>query len=200
MKNMIKAVIFDLNGIFIQSPRLSERFHDKFGVDKEKFIAALNEIMAEVRRPNAGDAFAYWKPYLDKWGLKLTRSGFFVFWFIAEEEILELVESAKQIKNKGIDIFILSNNFKERADYYEKKFHFLKIFNKVYYSWQTGFVKPDPESFKKLLEQNNLKPEECIYFDNSEKNVGVAENLGIKSFLFENITGFKNILKRYNLI
>lgn len=197
--NIIKAVIFDLNGVFIQSPKLSDRFQEKFGVSVEKFLPVLKEIMAKVRKPDAGDAFAFWKPYLEKWGLGLTKKDFFDFWFDAEKEVPELIELAEQIKKKGIKIFILSNNFKERAIYYEENFPFLNIFNKVYYSWQTGFVKPNPEAFKNLLSENNLKPEECIYFDNSKENIEAAESLGIKAFLFEEMNGLKRILKDYQL-
>ena len=105
---MIKAVIFDLNGIFIQSPKLSDRFQESFGVKQEDFIPALKEVMAIVRKPNVKDAFIYWKPYLDKWGINLTREEFFNFWFSAEKEFSEMVELAKIIKEKGIKVFILS--------------------------------------------------------------------------------------------
>lgn len=197
---MIKAIIFDLNGIFIQSPKLSNRFQEKFGIPTEEFLPILKEIMAKVRRPNAGDSFVYWKPYLEKWGTSLTRKDFFDFWFSAEKEVPELTEVIRQMKGKGFKLFILSNNFIERATYYGKSFPFLNIFNKVYYSWQTGFVKPDPETFKNLLSENNLKPEECIYFDNSKENIEVANGLGIKAFLFEEIEGFKRTLTDYQLI
>ena len=197
---MVKAVIFDLDGVIIQSQKFSERFHEKFGVSMEEFIPALKDIMAKVRKPGAGEAFAYWKPYLDKWGVNLSEEDFFSFWFSAEKEMPELIELAKQIKSKGVKIFILSNNFAERAEYYSKSFSFLNNFDKVYYSWQTGFVKPDKEAFKNLLSENNLKPDECIYFDNSKENIDSANGVGIKSFLFETSAGFEKTLKEYNLI
>lgn len=138
----------------------------------------------------------YWKPYLAKWGVNLTKEQFFDFWFSAEKEIPELIEIAKKIKEKGIKIFILSNNFLERADYYKQNFKFLgEIFEKVYYSWQTGFVKPNPEAFRSLLIENNLKPGECVYFDNSKENVDVAVDLGMKSFIFEDAESLKKALR-----
>jgi len=189
---MIKAIIFDLNGIFIQSPKLSERFQEKFGISSAEFLDALNKIMPKLRRPNAGDAFTYWNPYFGKWGLKLTREQFFNFWFNTEKKVPELVELVKQIKEKGIKLFILSNNFAERANYYKKNFPFLReTFDKVYYSWQTGFVKPDLQAFRNLLSEQKLEPEECIYFDNSKENIEAGKSLGIKSFIFEDIKGFK---------
>jgi len=197
---MIKAIIFDLNGVFIKSRNLSERFEEKFGVPEEKFISALKDIMLKVRLPKAGDSFFYWKPYLKEWKTDLTRDEFFNFWFRGEKQAREMIELAKQIKNKGLKIFVLSNNFFERANYYKQNFPFLeKIFDKVYYSFETGFVKLNPEAYKKLLTDNNLQPEECIYFDDSKENIKTAKNLGIKSFLFEDADKTKKILETYNL-
>lgn len=192
---MIKAIIFDLNGVFIKSPKLSDRFASDFGISSEIFMPALKDIMAEVRMPDAQDFFEYWKPYFEKWNLNLTREEFLKYWF--ETEILDdkMVAYAKELKTENIKLFILSNNLRERSLYYDEHFQVLnEIFDKMYFSWQTGFVKPDISAYQKLLDDNNLKPGECLYFDDSEKNIAVAEFLGIKSYLFE---GFK---KTENLI
>lgn len=198
---MIKAIIFDLNGIFIQSPNLSTRFQEKFGVPLEEFLPALKEIMAKVKNRNAENSFNYWRPYLEKWGLNLTEEEFFSFWFGAEKENLEVIEIVRQIKKKGIKIFILSNNLKEKSNYYQDSFQFLKeIPDKIYYSWQTGFIKPNPEAFKNVLSENNLEPEECLYFDDQEKNIEAANSLGMNAFLFKNTEDLKRTLVEYQLI
>ena len=49
--------------------------------------------------------------------------------------------------------------------------------------------------FKNLLKDNNLKPEECVYFDDQEKNIEEAKKLGIKSFLFKGVGSLTKILK-----
>lgn len=193
---MIKAIIFDLNGVFIRSPYLSDRVKDKFGVLTEEFLPVLKEIMDKVRKPDAGDALSYWEPYLEKWGIKSNKEKFLNFWFSGEKELVEMIRLARELKDKGVKLFILSNNFKERSEYYKKHFPFLdELFIKVYYSWQTGFIKPDPMAYKNLLEENKLKPEECIYFDDSEKNVEVASSLGVKAFLFKNAQATKETIK-----
>ncbi|KKW11828.1 MAG: hypothetical protein UY51_C0005G0069 [Candidatus Jorgensenbacteria bacterium GW2011_GWB1_49_9] len=182
---MFKAVIFDLNGVFIKSRNLSDRFEEKFGVKKEEFLLALSEIMSAVRMPNT-EAFSYWKPYLDKWGLNLSKEAFFDFWFSGEKEVPEMTLLARELKNRGVKLFILSNNFIERSEFYKNNFLFLQeIFDKIYYSWQTGFTKNNAEAYKVLLRENNLKPGECVFFDDSPGNVAVASGLGIKSHLFE---------------
>jgi putative hydrolase of the HAD superfamily len=81
-------------------------------------------------------------------------------------------------------VITLSNNFKERADYYGHYPWMHEALEKAYFSWQTGFVKPDVEAWKLVLKDFDLKPEEVVYFDDQEKNLKAAESLGIRSFMF----------------
>ena len=163
----------------------------------EIFMPALKEIMDAVRRPDAGNAFSYWKPYLKKWNVNLSEKDFFDFWFSAEKENPEMAELAKELKKQGIKIFILSNNFAERTKYYNEHFLFLKqLSEKIYYSWQTGFVKPDINTFQNLLTENNLSPEECVYFDDSEKNITIADSIGIKGFIFKDAETTQEIIEK----
>ena len=193
---MRKAIIFDLNGVFVKSPKLSDRFERDFGISNDIFMPALKDAMAQVRLPGAKDYFEYWKPYFKKWNLGLTREEFLNYWFGSETLDSEMVEFAKELKTKNIKLFILSNNLRERSAYYAEHFKVLnEIFDKMYFSWQTGFVKPDIRAYENILEENNLKSEECVYFDDSEKNIGLANSLGIKSFLFKGIDKTRELLK-----
>jgi len=201
MDSQIKTIIFDLNGVFVRSEKLSDRFKEKFGVSSDDFLPALKEIMAKVRLPDAEDAFSYWKPCLDMWGVNLSRDDFFNFWFSGEKEAPAMIELARTLKGKGVKIFILSNNFKERTAYYDAQFPFLReVADKVYYSWQTGFVKSGPEAYKKLLADNKLKPEECLFFDDSQENVELARTLGIKSFIFGGIDKTREVLRAEKIL
>jgi HAD superfamily hydrolase (TIGR01509 family) len=183
---MIKAAIFDLNGIFLQSPKLSHRFEKDFGIAKEVFMPKLSEIMEAVRQPNAGSAFAYWEPALREWNINFSEQEFWDYWFKAEVQSDAMIALAKDLRANGIKVFILSNNFKERAEYYGHYPWIHDAVDKVYFSWQTGFIKPDLKAWELVLRENNLKPEECIYFDDQDKNIKAAESVGIKAFRFTN--------------
>lgn len=136
--------------------------------------------------PGANNIYSYWQPYLQKWGLEIKEQAFLDFWFNAETENTEMVTLARELKEKGVRLFILSNNLRERSAYYDEHFQFLnELFEKEYYSWVTGFIKPDPRCYETLLKENNLKPEECMYFDDSEENVAVAKELGIESHVYD---------------
>lgn len=183
---MIKAVIFDLNGIFLQSPKLSVRFEKDFGISNEIFKSKLFNIMDALRKPGAGPAFSYWKPALDEWKINLSEQEFWKYWFGAEVQSDKMISFAKSLREKGIKVFILSNNFKERAEYYGHYPWIHEAVDKVYFSFQTGFIKPDTRAWELILSENDLKIEECLYFDDQERNLKASMSIGIQAFKFTN--------------
>ncbi len=195
---MTKAIIFDLNGVFLQSDLLSERMEKKFGVKAGDFVSVLKKVMEVARKPNAPDSYDLWKPYFENWGLDLGKQEFFDFWFSGEALVPELVDYVDELKGKGYKVFILSNNFRERTEYYRQ--HFPDLFEKfdgTYFSWETGFVKPQNEAYLNILKVNNLEPTECIYFDDSERNVEVAQMLGIvKSEVYVDLETTKHAIEK----
>lgn len=187
---MLKAVIFDLNGLFVRSPEfLSARLERDFGVPEDTFIPILEKVLDQARVTKAPDTWPLWEPEMQKLGLKFTKEGWWEYWFKYEKEDISMLNLARELKEqKGLQVFILSNNFAERSRYYRENFSFAylnEVVDKVYFSYETGFIKPNPEAWQNILRENDLKPEECIYFDNAQKNVDAAHNLGIKSYLFE---------------
>lgn len=185
---MIKAVIFDLNGVFLKSEFLSDRVSRDYGVNKDEFIAALKVVMDQVRLPNAPKVFDLWKPYFEKWNLKLTEEEFLKYWFSGETLVPELLDYVNELKQKDIKIFILSNNFRERTTYYRENFpQLFAEFDGVYFSWETGFVKSQPEAYLNLLKKNGLEPGKCVFFDDSDKNIELAKSLGIHAQKYEGL-------------
>jgi HAD superfamily hydrolase (TIGR01509 family) len=196
-KPPIKAIIFDLNGIFLQSPKLSDRMEADFGVKKEEFVPKLQEIMVEIRKPGAKPAFTYWAPFLKKLKLNLNESSFWDYWFKNEIVSEVMFDIAKDLRAKGIKVLILSNNFRERA-FHHKRYNLIEdSFDAVYYSWQTGYIKPDPRAWQKVLKDQNLKAEECLYFDDQQRNVDASNKAGIKAFLFTTEPELEKILKEH---
>jgi len=193
---MIKAIIFDLNGIFLKAEYLTTRIEKKYGIPAKRLLPILKEVMTIARKPGIKDSFALWKPKLEKIGFNIDKEEFFHFWFSGEKLIPELIEYAKKLRERGLKAFILSNNFKERTEYYRKNFpEIFSSVDKVYFSWETGFVKPDPRAYLNILREHGLRPEECLYFDDSEENIKSAQKLGIKAIKYTNFLETKKIIE-----
>ena len=59
--------------------------------------------------------------------------------------------------------------------------NFNEQFLKAYYSHEMGMRKPDTDGFEYILQQNNLKPEETLFIDDTVANINTAKALGFQT-------------------
>lgn len=97
------------------------------------------------------------------------------------------IETLKKL-NKNYKVYLYSNTNQihiERfhADFKEKHgIDFPSLFVKDFYSHEIRDRKPEISSYKKVIEQAGIKPEESIFIDDLEANCIAAEKAGLKSF------------------
>lgn len=102
--------------------------------------------------------------------------------------LLEIPNERILLLNKlktNFNIFLLSNtnsiHIKELI--YKlgvKKYNeFYSIFKKVYYSHEIGLRKPNPEIFKLIIKENNLKIQNILFIDDSIQHIKSAKKIGI---------------------
>jgi putative hydrolase of the HAD superfamily len=185
---MIKAVILDLNGIFIRSEPLSQRIEAEFKVSAKSFYLCLEEALKPARLPNSLPFFKIIEPCLKNLNFNLSEKEFFDFWFTGERLAPEMIALTKRWQKFGLKVIILSRNFKERTDYYRQNFpELFQYINKVYFSWESGLIKPEANAYLTVLKENNLKPEEVVYFDDKDENIETAKALGLNSFKYKDL-------------
>ena len=84
----------------------------------------------------------------------------------------------------GVPTYLLSNisrKFTEHTDL----FPVLRKMDGCVFSGMIGLVKPSREIFAYTCEKFGLKPEECIFIDDSPRNVAGAEAFGIRGYCFD---------------
>lgn len=178
---MISAYLLDLNGVFLKSEKITDRMQQRWGVKSDVVWPILSEILDQVRKPNAPSIYSLFKPHLDEWNIDIDETTFLNWWFTGEILQDKVIEFCKQQRLKGIKVFIMSNNFRERVDYYKKDIpQMFENVDKAYFSYEVGYTKPDIAYFKYILNENMLKPEEVVFVDDSKANTQVAEGLGIR--------------------
>lgn len=111
------------------------------------------------------------------------------------EELISFLIENKKLYGK----FILHSNLgKQSVENFKNLLPKLsKIVDKTYYYKSMKYVKPDVRSFQKILDENNLKPQETIFVDDNQRNIDSANELGIRTILYENfesISTLKNLL------
>lgn len=96
------------------------------------------------------------------------------------------VEWVRKFRKKGYKTYILSNYSKRGYEVTKQELPFVADMDGVLFSYEVKLVKPEPEIYQTLLEKFQLKPEECVFMDDNEKNIIAAREAGIHAIHFKN--------------
>ncbi len=93
------------------------------------------------------------------------------------------INFAEKINGK-YKLVLISNDMTEWSNYITEFYGLDKYFDHKIISGDIGARKPDFEIFDKGLEIIGKTPRECIFVDNSSKNLVAAEEVGLSPILF----------------
>lgn len=82
------------------------------------------------------------------------------------------------------DFVLLSNDVSEWSAYITEHYGLNKYFKHKIVSGDVGCRKPEREIYELALDKIGKAPEECIFIDNSVKNLVAANELGVQAILF----------------
>ena len=90
----------------------------------------------------------------------------------------KMYDFIKQLKDNGYGIYLLSN---ASSDFHERRegIPALSLFDGVLISADYKLLKPEKEIYLALYEKFSLKPEECFFIDDVQKNIDGAKATGM---------------------
>jgi putative hydrolase of the HAD superfamily len=106
-----------------------------------------------------------------------------------------MVEWARQLKNSGIKVGLLSNMHPEMVAHVRKQFSWIKDFDFVTFSGDVRLIKPEPAIYEHTLRGLGTKPPETIFLDDREINVQAARALGMSAIRFHSIAQLRSDLE-----
>ncbi|MFA7707942.1 MAG: HAD family phosphatase [Candidatus Pacearchaeota archaeon] len=198
---MIKTIIFDLAEVYLKGIiGVEEHLEPLFQISKDKiydllkgqnFINLMNGKISEEK-------------YLEN---ILSKNNFDVSIINLKDAIrknfLEIEgtrEIILELKNKNFKLGLLSVHCREWINYCNKKFNYHELFDSISYSFETSVCKPDKKAFKIILEKLDTKPEECLFIDDSLKNIQSAQELGLNTIHFKNPVQLKEELISFGVL
>lgn len=111
------------------------------------------------------------------------------------------VDILSQLKAKNIPLYAITNFSHEKWPIACEMFPYLgNSFIDTIVSGEHKIIKPNPEIYQLLLERNQLKPEDCIFIDDTLENVEAAIALGIDGLLFTSPEQFASDLKARGIL
>lgn len=89
------------------------------------------------------------------------------------------------LRNKGYRCLYLSNFFGRAHRECAAALDFLPHMDGGILSYQDKVIKPMPEIYQLLIDRYDLIPEECVFLDDTLRNLKAAEKFGIHTILFK---------------
>lgn len=188
---MIKGVIFDLDGLLIDSERTAHKNLNKLlepcgvAIDTEEYVhdylgktvvEGINRIAKLYRKDKTPDELLdiylqYEKTAIEE-GIPLKAGA------------LELLE---YLKSKSIKIALASSSLRERAVGILKSHNILDYFDELVFGYEVEKGKPAPDIFLKACEKINVKPSEAIVLEDSEAGIQAGFSANIPVFCIPDI-------------
>ena len=134
----------------------------------------------------------YYRGVMRKMGCSLGYEQFVEIWnsvVVKNDRMFNFVKSLKD----HFKILILSNTNVLNASVIDKDIK--EISDKIVYSYEVGYMKPDPEIFRIALHRADETPENILFVDDLIENILSAKHIGFKTYLFDNCDSFKKYIE-----
>lgn len=207
---MIKAVIFDMDGVIVDSEPIYKE------IDQEIFWKYGFDISPEEISNYVGiNLLEAWTEILEKYEIDEEYSNYEVEDFIeehvnvyyqklSEKEDLSLMPGVKDwfefFKDNGYKMIIASSSYSPVIEYIYQTFELGQ--------YMSGYVdgdavengKPAPDIFLKAADKIDVEPEKCLVIEDSEHGVNAAKSAGAKVVAFNRAKDSTQDLSKADLI
>ena len=184
---MIKNIIFDIGNVLVAFDFWN--FYRSFGYEEEMVqrlakATALSPVWNELDRGAVPfeeilQGFVKNDPELET---VIRRT------FESVEGLLHKYDYVdawlQELRDKGYKLYYLSNFFQKAEADCAAEIDFLSGMDGGILSYRERLTKPEPAIYQLLLNRYGLLAEECVFLDDTEKNIKGAEAEGMHGILF----------------
>jgi putative hydrolase of the HAD superfamily len=100
----------------------------------------------------------------------------------------ETVKLVRALRQRGFDIYCLSNMPVPMYEHLRRQHTFWDVFQGVVVSGEIQMMKPEPQIYLHLLERFGLIARESVFVDDLQANVDAAKAVGLHAIRFQNAT------------
>lgn len=199
----IKAIIFDFGGVIlnIDFSKTSRAFRELGvkGFDDMYSQKNANPLFQhlEVGKLNEEE---FYDAFRKATSVKTTNQEIRFAWnALLLNYRREALHTLKTIKDK-YRLYLLSNTNIIHQQAFNKIFteeigdgSLNDSFDKIYYSHEMSYRKPDKEAYEYVLKENNLSPSETLFIDDSIQNIEGAKAVGLQTIFLKDGMGIEEL-------
>jgi len=88
------------------------------------------------------------------------------------------------LKRRGRPVYCITNFSVDKLNRARERFDVLNAFDGIVISGEVRITKPNPAIYRRLLDDNGLKPQDTLFIDDVQKNVDGAKAVGMHAVRF----------------
>jgi 2-haloacid dehalogenase len=198
-----RTVVFDLGGVLIDwNPRYLYRTLIPDERAMEDFLATVCSG-AWNERQDAGRTIAEAEAELlacHPQHEKLIRAFYGQFDRMLAGPIDGTVAILEALHARDVPLYALTNWSRETFAHARRRFAFLERFRGIVVSGELGMMKPEARIFHHLTETHRLAPADCLFIDDSPKNVTGARAAGLQAIHFTGPDALREDLRGFGFL
>ena len=193
---MMKAMIFDADGMLVQEESFSERFAQDFDVPAES-IMPFFENEFQLCLVGKADLKIELQKYIDQWGWQGSVDSLIEYWFSGAKVDQDISATIAKLRKRGTKCFLATNQEFYRSEYFAQQLGFADIFDAIFCSAIIGYKKPQGEFFAAIAKQiSPIRKNEVLFWDDKLENVNAAKQFGFQAKQYTNYQSFETIIKK----
>jgi putative hydrolase of the HAD superfamily len=179
---MITTILFDFGDIFVNLEKeASKKAFEQLGLyNSNPELLEKNELF-EKGKISENEFLTTFLKYLPTSTIEEVKAAWNV---VIGEFPLYRLEFLQMLSQK-YRLFLLTNTDEIHIAHFEESVgmsfytDFYRCFEKVFYSYEMGMRKPQPEIYKAILNRYELSPRNVLFVDDKKENTDAASELGI---------------------
>ncbi|QCD41777.1 HAD family phosphatase [Duncaniella dubosii] len=204
---MIKNLLFDLGGVIMDLDRdRCVRAFERLGMkDADDFLGVYGQkgafLALESGKIDADEFHRQVRPMIDRPKVSDEEIDNAFNEFLVGIPVARL--EALRALRKDYKIYLLSNtnpimiNSRIAEEFRKEGFEMADYFDGIFTSYEAGCCKPGKEIFDYTEREGHIKPDETLFFDDSQANVDAARSYGFNAVLVKPGDEFKNLLDEF---
>lgn len=204
---MIKNLLFDLGGVIMDLDRdRCVRAFERLGMkDADDFLGVYGQkgafLALESGKIDADEFHRQVRPMIDRPEVSDEEIDNAFNEFLVGIPVARL--EALRALRKDYKIYLLSNtnpimiNSRIAEEFRKEGYEMADYFDGIFTSYEAGCCKPGKEIFDYTEREGHIKPDETLFFDDSQANVDAARSYGFNAVLVKPGDEFKNLLDEF---
>lgn len=184
---MIRHIVFDMGQVLVQfsaglfSERLRLSAEDAELIRRE-VLTTVEWVRMDRGTISDGDALARMCARLPQ-RLHDTAAYLVRRWNDPIVPVPGMADVARDLKAAGYDLYLLSNAATRQHTYWHD-IPGSEYFSGTFISADYHLLKPEDAIYQAFFKKFGLKPEECLFIDDSAPNIEASENAGMAGIVF----------------